>query len=375
MTVEEAGASGGYGAAVESVGFSLRERGRLRVTGRAPVQMLGGVVTSSIPAGPERVAPDVLKGRSSYSAVLTPKGRLVSDLRILRLDEGRPAVTGGATTGPVQLPTGESDETLELDVPASGVDPIRAHLSKYVPPRFAKVEDISLHSGFLTVMGPDAAGVVSREALGLRVEESDLRELEEGEYLLVELGGEERVTAMRSREVATFALDLLGHRDTVEALARRLPKAGAIEVDQASLRVLRVEAGRPAFGLDMDEEVLPVEAGIHERAIDYEKGCYTGQEVIVRIRDRGHVNRHLRGFRLGGEPPPLPGTELFAPDVRQDRHVGWITSAVVSPRAGETLALGYARREVEPGVVKVRIGHPDGPEAQVVDLSGGDWGV
>ena len=111
---------------------------------------------------------------------------------------------------------------------------------------------------------------------------------------------------------------------------------------------LRVEAGRPAYGVDMDEDTIPVEAGIHERAIDYAKGCYTGQEVIVRIRDRGHVNRYA--------PAPAPGRRGAASEgrgavrgrsSRGARPVGVVTSAVRSPKHGETLALGYVKRGVE----------------------------
>ena len=101
----------------------------------------------------------------------------------------------------------------------------------------------------------------------------------------------------------------------------------------------------------MDEDTIPVEAGIHERAIDYAKGCYTGQEVIVRIRDRGHVNRTLRQLMLGDVPTPKPGTELFAEG--SDKPVGRVTSAVQSPKFGQTVALGYVKRGAE-GTVRVR---------------------
>jgi folate-binding protein YgfZ len=95
----------------------------------------------------------------------------------------------------------------------------------------------------------------------------------------------------------------------------------------------------------MDDTTIPIEAGVHDRAIDYDKGCYTGQEVIIRIRDRGHVNRHLRQLRLGDVPTPAKGTELLAHD--SSKVVGKITSAVQSPKYGETLALAYVRRGVE----------------------------
>jgi hypothetical protein len=94
----------------------------------------------------------------------------------------------------------------------------------------------------------------------------------------------------------------------------------------------------------MDENTIPIEAGIQDRAIDSGKGCYTGQEVIVRIRDRGHVNRHLRQIMLGHAPTPAKGTELF--EEGSEKAAGVVTSAVQSPRFGQTVALGYVKRGV-----------------------------
>jgi folate-binding protein YgfZ len=234
----------------------------------------------------------------------------------------------------------------------------------------ARVEDVSEETGLITVLGPDAAGLLSREALGLRVESQTLQGMEEGDYVVVGRDGGGGITVLRTADVATAAFDVIGERRSVRALLDRLIEVGAVELDEAIWETLRVEAGRPAFGIDMDEDTLPVEAGIHPRAIDYDKGCYTGQEVIVRIRDRGHVNRHLRGLRLGDAPPSARGAELFAPSIRGDAVVGAVTSAVRSPRVGETIGLGYVRREIEPGQ-EVRVAGPDGAPAVVATLEAG----
>jgi folate-binding protein YgfZ len=132
----------------------------------------------------------------------------------------------------------------------------------------------------------------------------------------------------------------------------------------AVLEVLRIEAGRPRWGAELGEDVIPIEAGLLDRAISTTKGCYTGQEVIIRILHRGHVNRHLRGLILG-ESVPDPGTELFR--AGEPKTVGRITSACLSPRFGRALALGYVRREIEPGHV-LRTGSPDGEPAEVCAL-------
>jgi folate-binding protein YgfZ len=127
--------------------------------------------------------------------------------------------------------------------------------------------------------------------------------------------------------------------------------------------VLRIEAGTPRWGADLDENVIPLEAGLRDKMISETKGCYTGQEVIIRILHRGHVNWMLRGALLGGAPPPERGTPLVSAEGKQ---VGRITSASVSPRHGQTIALCYARRELLlPAVVQLG---ETGFDAQVVTL-------
>lgn len=353
-----------YTAAATSVAVMDRSvRGRFEVKGRSPVQMLGGILTASVPPSPVRSEPGVFVGRAAYSAVLTPKGRMITDLRVLRTDvASSPALAGSP-------PSEETRERLLLDVPYAGRAGLADHLGRSLPPRLARVEDVSEETGLLTVLGPDGADLLTREALGLRVESAVLQGLEEGDYVVVASGGGEGITVLRTAEVATPAFDVIGDGVTIQALRARLLEVGAVELDEGGWETLRVEAARPAFGFDMDEDTLPVEAGIHQRAIDYEKGCYTGQEVIVRIRDRGHVNRHLRGLKLGDAPPPRRGTELFAPATRGDTAVGVVTSAARSPRLGETLGLGYVRRGIEPGE-RIRVGEPGGVEGLVSELDG-----
>ena len=125
---------------------------------------------------------------------------------------------------------------------------------------------------------------------------------------------------------------------------------------------LRVEAGRPAYGVDMDDGTIPIEAGVHDRGIDYGKGCYTGQEVIIRILHRGHVNWLLRGLLLGDVPAPAQGAPLVRAE--DGRQVGRVTSSVWSPRYGQTIGLAYVRREVEPGGT-LFLGEAAGPPATV----------
>ena len=121
-----------------------------------------------------------------------------------------------------------------------------------------------------------------------------------------------------------------------------LEAAGAVPVSEAAAEVLRVESGRPRYGVDLDQTVIPQEAGLNERAVSFTKGCYVGQETVARLHYRGKPNRHLRGLRLS-EPAPS-GAELRL----GEKVVGRLGSVVVSPRLGP-IALALVRREAAPG--------------------------
>ena len=276
--------------------------------------------------------------------MLTPKGRMIADLRALR------------------NPAAEGAEVL-IVLPRAALEGTRQHFTKFVPPMFARWADASGEWAVLGADGPGAAALL-RDALGLEV-------AAEGEDAVgwTTFAGAP-LLALRTLDAGREdGYDVLAPAASAEAVRAALLAGGAEAVDAGSLEALRVEAGRPRYGLDLDEEVIPTEAfestGLMPRAISFTKGCYTGQEVIVRIAHRGHVNRHLRGLRLGDAPAPAQRTPLFHPETGKD--VGRVTSAARSPLLGETIALGYLRREVGPGG-RVRLGSADGLEVEVVEV-------
>jgi len=305
-----------------------------------------------MPPDPESVEPGISRGRAYYSAILTPRGKVVTDLRMIRLESGE-------------------EGALLLDLPRAGEAPAREHFGKYMPPRFARVEAPDEPLGILTVMGPEGADLVSREVLGLRVDAPVLAGMEEGEERIGN-GAPPPVgiRVIRNGDVAPAALDLVAPLATLRTLWLRFRELGVTPAGNGVWETLRIEKGRPAFGVELDADTLPPEAGIVDRAIDQAKGCYTGQEVIVRIRDRGKVNRHLRGFLLGDAPTPEPGTPLFI--AGREREAGEIRSVAQSPRFGQGIALGYLRRELEPPGM-ARLGSPEGPEIEVRALGDEGW--
>jgi len=334
-----------YRAAVEGVAIRYRgHRARWRFVGRQPVEMLEGVVTGRMPEPLGAVAPGCLGGLATYHTVLTPKGRIVSDLRLWRVD-------------------GDDGVELHADITHEASQSLAEYLSRILPPRLCKREDMTDTVGMISLCGPDAARLVSSTLMGLRVEADELAGLPEGGIRALDLADGDRILVIRGGDLSVPSFDVVADRPVLRGAWRQATEAGAIRVGRRTWTTLRVEAGRAAFAEEL-KDVIPVEAGIHDRAIDYGKGCYTGQEVIVRIRDRGRVNRHLRRLRLDiAAPIPARGTELFR---EEERSVGAITTAVDSPREGK-LALAYVRREVEVGQT-VNVGDPEGPRARVEAL-------
>ena len=321
-----------YAAATETAAvFDRSHRARLMVSGRSPGQMLTGVLTGQMPKMPS-VCGDVTSGNGTYHAVLTAKGKMISDLWAYQIGN-------------------EESEVYLLDVPVAGLSGLREHLHRFLPPRLATVRDVSVETAAISIVGPDSILSLTRLALGLRVEPSSLDVAGEGAWFCAgvmdsapdaALGG---LVVVRTEEVWPNAWTVYGPSDAIRALWSSLVAEGTKPAGQGVWTTLRVEAGRPVFGTDMDENTLPPEAGIVDRAIDQTKGCYTGQEVIVRIRDRGHVNRQLRLMGLGDIPSPKMGAELLAAD-GSGKVVGQLTSVVQSPRAQGVLAMGYVRRGV-----------------------------
>jgi len=154
-------------------------------------------------------------------------------------------------------------------------------------------------------------------------------------------------------------IDLIAAGDDAARLRAALLEAGAAEVSAEAVEILRVEAGVPRFGAEMDTATMPAEAGIVAAAIDFEKGCYIGQETVARLHYKGKPNRHLRGLRLSAPVPS--GTALTL----GEKEVGRVGGSCVSPVHGP-IALAILRREAEPGA-ELAVGE-DGVTARVIDL-------
>jgi folate-binding protein YgfZ len=179
---------------------------------------------------------------------------------------------------------------------------------------------------------------------------------------LPELGKDCRVVAAnRFRQPATDVwMEAAGHDALFEQLA-----AAFQFCDNAKAEVLRIEEGIPRWGRELTEEIIPVEANLEGSSIDYEKGCYIGQEVISRMKISGQRNKKLAGFVSTNDAPLEAGMKLF-PIGDEKKEAGWITSTTRSKRLAKEIALGYIKRPFPPTHYKLDAVDADGPSSSAV---------
>jgi folate-binding protein YgfZ len=286
-----------YAAATTATAWLDRsERGKLALTGSAAKDFLQGQVSNDIVA--------LTPGAGCYAAFLTPKGKMLGDLRVL-----------------------DTGDELLLDTERAALQELFNMIR-----RFSLGHDVQLHKrtlerGLVSLIGPGAERLSG--AAGLPETEHA--------HVALELDGS-AVRAVRTEA----GVDLICDAGHTAELTAALSARGAEPISETTAECLRIERGRPRYGVDLDDTVIPQEAGLNDRAVSFQKGCYVGQETVARLFYRGKPNRQLRGVRLGA--PVATGSEV----VVGDRVVGRITSIATSPRHGD-IGLALIRREAPPG--------------------------
>ncbi len=289
----------------EAVGLLDRsERGKFLLTGAEVAEFLQGQVTNDV----EGLAP----GTGCYAALLDHKGKIRADMRVLH-----------------------GEGWFWLDCETIGHDALARTIKMYSLGRDVKSEDATASRAILSLIGPAA-----REALDTAPPDTEhaFVEGEHGIYVATDIG-----------------VDIICAADQVDAIKDAL---GIEPVSEEAAECVRIESGRPRHGLDMGPETIPQEAGLNERAVSFQKGCYVGQETVARLHYKGKPNRFLRGLRLTAE------AERGAEIMFGDKQVGTIGSTCVSPAHGP-IALALVRREAAPGDT-VHVGD-ERIEAEVVD--------
>jgi tRNA-modifying protein YgfZ len=271
----------------------------LRLVGRDPVGMLDAILTNQVPQEPNL---------GIYAALLSPKGKIQTDLRALK-----------------------SGKEVLVDTEPEGAAAAREILGRYAPFSRVKIEDLSTGDESWSVVG--LYGPRAEELLdGLRLAEHESTE--------IEIGGASLLVAGVAVPVSGF--DLLGPAHELRVARDYLLRAGAVLAGSDAYETARLEASVPRFGSDITPENFPAEAGILERAVSFSKGCYPGQETVARMHYRGHPNRTLHRLVVEGSPP-APDTPIF----QKEKQVGRITSVAPLSVGGRHLVLAYLSRNAD----------------------------
>ena len=308
------------------------QRGKLALTGPDAVEFLNGQITNELDG--------VRPGEGRYAAFLTHKGKMLGDMRVLVVGAGGAAGPSDAgSDGPSKAGAADGENgplELLLDTERACLQALFDVIRRYKVGYGVELHKRTLERGLLSLIGPRAGAVAGVD--GLREDEHA--------HAPAQIGGVEAL-AVRT----DVGVDLLCEAQDAQALADAQLARGALAVSEDAAECLRVERGRPRYGIDLDATVIPQEAGLNERAVSFTKGCYVGQETVARLFYKGRPNRRLRGLRLSA--PAHGGRELLA----GERVVGRLGSVAVSPAHGP-IALALVRREAEPGAILALAGEP-----------------
>ena len=282
----------------------LSHRGRLRLTGSDRAAYLHRIISNEVEG--------LSVGEGNYTTILTNRGKIIADMRLYVFED----FIGIETNAETRLS-------------------LYQELDKYLIADDVTIEDCTESTGVVGVHGSKSAELL-QEICGV-----DVGNLPEYHSIVHEMEGQPIICVCANETgevgynlcVASKSIEWLW--DTILTKGRAF---GAEPVGLTALNSLRIEAGLPRYGAELSDSVFPGEAEL-EKAISFEKGCYIGQEIVARMKYRGHPNRLLRGFEIADDTPPQRGDRLFD----GDKDIGWLTSAIVSPTLGKTIGMGYIR--------------------------------
>lgn len=286
-----------YYAAKESCAISdLSYRGKLRVTGQDRTSFLHNMLTNDIKA--------LSPGKGCYAALLTDRAKMVSDMFVFAFED-----------------------SYLIDIEPGALEKARQFIEKYIIADDVAIKDITSETGHLHIQGPGAMSM--------------LQELSSRSHTAILGSPVDLISVDRWGPGFDILCTAEGLRPIWENILRKGIKPIGFEAQEA----LRIEAGVPRFGMDMDETVLILEAGL-TNAISFTKGCFLGQEIVARVRAHGRVTRKLVSLALPGTEPVKKGEKIK----KNDEEIGEITSSAFSPSLGKVIALGYVKAErAEPG--------------------------
>jgi folate-binding protein YgfZ len=291
----------------EAALFDISHHARTEVTGGDATSFLHNLCTNDVK--------NLAVGRGCGAFLTTGQAKIVAYVFIWRLSS-----------------TGASGSYL-LDAGPVSEERVLGHLDRFLISEQVCLADRTEELAQLHIAGPGAAGVLvqagANEVAGLVEHEWRTAQAFEVTYQF-----------MKHSVLGSPGYDLICGRDGARTIWNRLVALGARPAGTEAYNILRVEAGTPVYGQDIDEGNLPQEVGRIAQTISFTKGCYIGQETVARIRTYGHVNRSLVGLIISQDRSLTRGTLLLS----EGKEVGQVTSSVVSPRLGAAIAMGYVRR-------------------------------
>ena len=314
----------------QSVGVvDFSHRGRLRLTGSDRAAYLHRIISNDVEG--------LSVGEGNYATILTNRGKIISDMNVCVFED-----------------------SIGIETNAETISILYQELDKYLIADDVTIEDVTERTGVIGVHGPKSAELL-QDAYGF-----DVRDLPEYHSLVDEIDGR-CIVCVRANETGEVGYNLCVASESIEwlwdTILTKGRAFGAEPVGLTALNSLRIEAGIPRYGAELDDSIFPGEAEL-EKAISFEKGCYIGQEIVARMKYRGHPNRLLRGFEVASDTPPQRGDRLFD----GDKEIGWMTSAVVSPTLGRTIGLGYVRVAFTDEGSEVKVEMADGRVNAIVRL-------
>jgi tRNA-modifying protein YgfZ len=301
-----------YSAAREAVALvDTNYRAFFRLSGPDAQRYVNAVLTSNVR--------DLIPGQGAVGLFLTPQGHILDEIESLALDGSILAVSH-----------------------AMARERTYSTFDKFIIMDDVTLEDQTPSTGTLDLVGPHAAALIS-ELSGIEL--SQFPELAHVEITL----GSIPCRMAHHKLAGNFAAMLIVPREHLALLWRQMEahvrEVGGAGAGIEAINSIRLEYGTPWFGSDYDEKNIPHEAGLEHSHISYEKGCYTGQEIVERVRSRGHANRRLTTLQFLAAEPPAAGTKLVAQGNAPSSEAGHVTSTAFSPMLGRPIGLGYVRRE------------------------------
>ena len=315
-----------------SVGIAdVSYRGRYRLIGEDRAKFLHRIISNDVES--------LSAGQGTYATLLTHRGKIIADLNVYVLKD-----------------------MIGIDTAAETTESLFNELDKYIIADDVELSDLTAETGAIAVHGPNASDLI-QSVLGM----NELAALPERHNRFREADAlfNYTVVCVRTDTTGETGYTLYTAAEALGPLWERLMTDGARfnvqSIGWNALESLRIEAGIPRYGTELTDAVIPLEAEL-EHAIDFEKGCYIGQEIVARMKYRGHPNRLLRGIEIEGVPTSPECAELHqgARVFSGDKEVGWITSSTSSPTLGKPIAMAYLRIAVTEAGSRVQVETPEG---------------